>query len=46
VQVTSAGPVVTYKRFAGAGLTEENEGEAMAAERRKFITGLSPTRLP
>jgi hypothetical protein len=46
VQVTSAGPSVTYKRFAGAGLAEENMADGMAAERGKFIAGLRTARLP
>jgi hypothetical protein len=46
VQVTASGSPVTYKRFAGAGLTEEHVDDRMGAERGKFITGLAPARLP
>jgi mono/diheme cytochrome c family protein len=46
VQVTSAGPIVTYKRFAGAGLTEEHAADRVMAERAKVITDLAPARLP
>jgi hypothetical protein len=52
VQVTADEPTATYvpratyKRFAGAGLTEEHVADSVATERAKFITGLVPARLP
>jgi Haem-binding domain/Cytochrome P460 len=39
-------PRVTYKRFAGAELTEDHVADSVMAERSKFITGLAPARLP
>jgi hypothetical protein len=38
--------VVTYQRFAGAGLAEEHAADSVVAERARFITGLTPARLP
>ena len=46
VQVTAAGPVTSYRRFAGSGLMEEHPPDAMAAQRSSFITGLVPAQLP
>jgi hypothetical protein len=53
VQVASNEPTMmdaprtgTYKRFAGAVLTEDRVADSVAAERAKFITGLVPARLP
>jgi hypothetical protein len=52
VQVTAAEKmVVMYKRFAGAGLaedrsTEDKTADKTVAQRAKFITDLSPARLP
>lgn len=46
VQVTAAGPVTSYRRFAAAGLIEDHPPDAMAAQRSSFITGLVPARLP
>lgn len=35
-----------YRRFAGAGLSEDHPEAAVAAGRRKFILGLAPAQLP
>jgi hypothetical protein len=46
VQVTAAGPVTTYRHFAGADLAEDHLSDAAAAARANFIVGLQPARLP
>jgi mono/diheme cytochrome c family protein len=46
VQVTAAGPVATYRRFAGADFVEDHPSNATKAQRTNFMVGLAPARLP
>lgn len=46
VEITGAGGINSYRRFAGAGLTEDHTGAAAAAERTNFILNLAPAQLP
>jgi mono/diheme cytochrome c family protein len=46
VQVTAAGQDPTYRRFAGADLTETLATANDAARRASFLLGLAPARLP
>jgi hypothetical protein len=46
VQVAAAGQTAGYRRFAGAGLTEDHPAADAVAQRTSFVLGLAPARLP
>jgi hypothetical protein len=46
VQVAAAGQTNSYRRFAGADLTEDHPAAAAAAQRTSFVLGLAPAVLP
>jgi Haem-binding domain/Cytochrome P460 len=46
VQVAAAGQPASYRSFSGAGLVEDHLANGAAAQRRSFVLGLAPARLP
>jgi hypothetical protein len=46
VSFAATGQAAAYRRFAGAGLTEEHPTASEAAQRVSFMVGLAPARLP
>jgi hypothetical protein len=46
VQIGGAGKTISYRRFAGTGLTEAQQPAGAAARRMDFILDLAPARLP
>jgi Cytochrome P460/Haem-binding domain len=46
VQVAATGQPNSYRRFAGAALTEDHASASAAAERTSFVLSLTPARLP
>ncbi len=46
VRVAAAGQARSYERYAGAGLTKGPSDPIATTERARFVTDLTPTRLP
>jgi len=44
--VAATGQTNTYRRFAGAGLTEDHSAAVAAGQRTSFLLGLAPASLP